>query len=101
MDSKPIQSHFNQWIPGELLEFIDRQYALSLHEDLASVPADQYEVPYDEFLDKIVARQLIYLHLMTDYNAFDDEVSSQAKFSTQLIDIQALMEWPGRPEVNV
>lgn len=53
--------------PQEIDEILQGLYDLNTHEHLLSRLADHYNVNYKEFRDLLISRQVLYLHLLTDY----------------------------------
>jgi hypothetical protein len=63
--------------PVELDQLLQNFYDVGKHENLLHKLAAHYSVPYKTLTDMLVGRQLIYVHLHTDYtNPGNDQLLS-------------------------
>jgi len=63
--------------PVELDQLLQNFYDVGKHENLLHKLAAHYSVPYKTLTDMLVGRQLIYVHLHTDYtNAGNEQLLS-------------------------
>lgn len=82
----------NQPLSEEELELLlNTLYDLGTQENLLSKLAEHYGTPYKRLQDLLLARQLIYLHLNTDYSKQETEVDVQAKLANQQSSLKALI----------
>ncbi len=61
------QGSVQQLDPVELDQLLQNFYDVGKHENLLHKLAAHYSVPYKTLTDMLVGRQLIYVHLHTDY----------------------------------
>lgn len=61
------QGSLQQLDPVELDQLLQNFYDVGKHENLLHKLAAHYSVPYKTLTDMLVGRQLIYVHLHTDY----------------------------------
>lgn len=71
------QGSVQQLDPVELDQLLQNFYDVGKHENLLHKLAAHYSVPYKTLTDMLVGRQLIYVHLHTDYtNPGNDQLLS-------------------------
>jgi hypothetical protein len=71
------QGSVQQLDPLELDQLLQNFYDVGKHENLLHKLAAHYSVPYKTLTDMLVGRQLIYVHLHTDYtNRGNDQLLS-------------------------
>ena len=71
------QGSLQQLDPVELDQLLQNFYDVGKHENLLHKLAAHYSVPYKTLTDMLVGRQLIYVHLHTDYtNPGNDQLLS-------------------------
>jgi len=70
---KGIQKKLTTWgsvqqlNPEELDQLLHGLYEVGKHENLLHRLAGHYSIPYGTLIDMLVGRQIIYVHLHTDY----------------------------------
>jgi len=70
---KGIQKKLTTWRsvqqlnPEELDQLLHGLYEVGKHENLLHRLAGHYSIPYGTLIDMLVGRQIIYVHLHTDY----------------------------------
>jgi hypothetical protein len=70
---KGIQKKLTPWgsvqqlNPEELDQLLHGLYEVGKHENLLHRLAGHYSIPYGTLIDMLVGRQIIYVHLHTDY----------------------------------
>lgn len=80
LDGKvPVQ----MFSPEEQDIFLNNLYQIGIHENLLSHLSDHYGVSYKELRDLLLSRQLLFLHIMTDYSKPADEAVLQTTLGSQ------------------
>lgn len=76
----------------ELQALLNTLYDIGMHENLMSSLAAHYNLPYKKLEDLLLARQLIYLHMITDYTKEEGEADVQKKLANQVLNVKAVVE---------
>ncbi len=77
------KTEVNQLSPEERDALLDNLYKLGVHENLITRLSEHYGVRFKSLLDLCLSRQLVYLHVMTDYSKEGSEASLQQLLRTQ------------------
>ena len=84
-----IRARLQTNVPVEMLtadeqdRMLQTLYKAGMHENLLTRLAEHYGVNFKGLRDLLIARQLVFLHLMTDYNRSDNEASLQETLCRQ------------------
>lgn len=78
--------------PEEQDILLNNLYQIGIHENLLSRLSEHYNVNYKELRDLLLSRQILFLHLMTDYSKPADEAVLQKTLGNQQGAIKTLID---------
>jgi hypothetical protein len=90
-----IQGSVQQLDPVELDQLLQNFYDIGKHENLLHKLAAHYSVPYKTLTDMLVGRQLIYVHLHTDYTNEGNEQLLSNLLRNQNMKVSEMVERMG------
>jgi len=89
------QGSVQQLDPVELDQLLQNFYDIGKHENLMHKLAAHYSVPYKTLTDMLVGRQLIYVHLHTDYTNEGNEQLLSNLLRNQNMKVSEMVERMG------
>jgi hypothetical protein len=89
------QGSVQQLDPVELDQLLQNFYDIGKHENLLHKLAAHYSVPYKTLTDMLVGRQLIYVHLHTDYTNEGNEQLLSNLLRNQNMKVSEMVERMG------
>ena len=81
--------------PEELDQLLHGLYEVGKHENLLHRLAGHYSIPYKTLVDVLVGRQIIYVHLHTDYTNPGTEQMLSSILRNQNVKTQEMVERMG------